>query len=153
MDQLDMRIVSALQEDGRLTNQELGEKVGLSASQCSRRRTRLEETGVIEGYSARISRRALGLNVTCLVSVRLATHNPDNAKRLARLFERLENIVEAHTMTGSTDYVIKVVTNNLDTLATFINEELLPHESVQNVETSVVLQTLKETPVLPVQKT
>lgn len=150
IDSVDRKILSALQNDGRLSNQELAEIVGLSPSQCSRRRTALEESGIIEGYSACVNRDKLEMGLTCLVSVRLATHNPDNARRLVTLFDRLPNVLEAHSMTGSTDYVVKIVTRDLKSLAKLINEELLPHDAVQNVESSVVLETLKETSAIPV---
>lgn len=150
LDRTNIRILEALQKDGRLTNQELGEKIGLSPSQCSRRRSALEESGIIEGYTARVNRDKLNMGLTCLVSVRLATHNPDNARRLVTLFERLPYVLEAHSMTGSTDYIVKIVSRDLKSLATLINEELLPHDAVQNVETSVVLETLKETSAIPI---
>ena len=150
LDAFDRNILAALQQDGRLTNQEVGEKVGLSASQCSRRRARLEETGIIEGYNAKINRDALGFGLICMISVTLATHNPSNAKRIEALFERLPSVLEAHIMTGSTDYMIKVVAEDLKALSDFINEDLLPHEAVQNVQSAVVLKSLKETSALPI---
>ncbi len=85
LDDFDFRLLGALQEDGRLTNQELAERVGLSASQCSRRRTRLEESGIIRGYHAELSADALGLGVLVFVHVTLTTHSPDNSKRFRDL--------------------------------------------------------------------
>jgi len=83
------------------------------------------------------------------VSVTLATHNRDNARRFAELMERLPDVLEAHALTGEMDYFVKVVTPDLKSLAEFVNDVLLPHESVQHVKTSIVLQTLKETAALP----
>ncbi len=150
LDVFDRKLLATLQMDGRLTNQEIGERIGLSASQCSRRRTRLEEIGIIEGYSARLNRDALGFGMICMISVTLASHNRNNATRIEALFNRLTNVLEAHTMTGSTDYMIKVVMSDLKALSDFINEDLLPHEAVQNVQSSVVLNSLKETRALPI---
>ena len=79
----------------------------------------------------------------------LATHNRDNARRFADLVGRLPEVQEAHALTGEMDYSLKVVTSDLRSLADFVNEVLLPHESVQHVKTSIVLQTLKETSALP----
>jgi DNA-binding Lrp family transcriptional regulator len=83
VDAFDLKILSALQEDGRLTNQQLAEIAGLSASQCSRRRMRLEEDKVISGYHADLASEALGFGVIAFIQITLATHSPDNAKRFA----------------------------------------------------------------------
>ena len=150
IDVFDRKILAALQEDGRLTNQELADRVGLSPSQCSRRRSALETSGMITGYHARIDREKFGLGLTCIISVTLATHNADNARRLLALFERLDNVQEAYSTTGEMDYLVKVVAPDLKSLANFINSELLPHEAVQNVKTAIVLETLKEQTSLPI---
>ncbi|MCO4319504.1 Lrp/AsnC family transcriptional regulator [Phyllobacterium sp. 21LDTY02-6] len=149
LDTQDRKILSLLQEDGRLTNNELSERINLSASQCSRRRTRLEEEGYIRGYRAELDREKLGLGIVNIISVTLATHNRDNARRFADLVAKLPEIMEAHALTGEMDYFIKVVTPDLRTLSAFVNEVLLPHESVQNVKTAIVLDTLKEDGRLP----
>lgn len=149
LDTQDRKILSLLQEDGRLTINELSERINLSASQCSRRRTRLEEEGYIRGYRAELDREKLGLGIVNIISVTLATHNRDNARRFADLVAKLPEIMEAHALTGEMDYFIKVVTPDLRTLSAFVNEVLLPHESVQNVKTAIVLDTLKEDGRLP----
>lgn len=149
MDSYDRRILAALQANGRLTNQELGERVSLSASQCSRRRRRLEEEGVILGYHAIVDRERVGYGLLSIVSVTLATHDADNARRFAELLAELPNVQEAHSLTGEMDYTLKVAVTDLRALSTFISETLLPHEAVQNVKTAIVLDTLKESPTLP----
>jgi DNA-binding Lrp family transcriptional regulator len=149
VDAFDRKILALLQEDARLTNNDLSERVNLSASQCSRRRQRLEEEGLIRGYRAVLDRERLGFPLVNIVSVTLATHNRDNARRFAELLARLPEVLEAHALTGEMDYFVKVVTPDLKSLAEFVNEVLLPHESVQHVKTSIVLQTLKETTALP----
>ena len=103
MDGFDVKLLAALQDDGRLTNNELGEKVGLSASQCSRRRAALEQDGVIEGYHAALSPEALGLAVLAFVQVRLATHTPDNSRRFRDLVARTAEVQEAYALTGEAD--------------------------------------------------
>ena len=150
IDGFDRKILAELQSDGRLTNNELAERIGLSASQCSRRRARLEKNGTIRGYYALVERESVGIGLVSIISVTLATHNDDNALRLRTLLSGLPNVQEAHSLTGEMDYSIKVVTPDLKTLSAFINETLLPHESVQNVKTAIVLDTLKETLALPI---
>ncbi|MCB1429449.1 MAG: Lrp/AsnC family transcriptional regulator [Nitratireductor sp.] len=151
LDPFDLRILAALQRDARLTNQQLAETVNLSPSQCSRRRARLEETGVIAGYPAKLDRESLGFELTVYVSVMLNTHNRDNARKFAELVRRLPNVLEAHALTGEMDYQIKLVAKNLRELSDIINNDLMPHDSVQTVKSSIVLDTIKETTALPLE--
>lgn len=150
IDQFDRKILALLQGDARLTNNELSERVNLSPSQCSRRRQRLEEEGFIEGYRAVLNRDRLGFGLVNVVTVTLATHNRDNARRFAALIDRLPEVQEAHALTGEMDYILKVVTRDLKSLSEFVNGVLLPHDSVQHVKTAIVLETLKETGDLPI---
>jgi len=149
IDQFDRKILALLQADARLTNNDLSERVNLSASQCSRRRQRLEESGLIRGYRAVLDRERLGFPLVNVISVTLATHNRDNARRFAELLRGLPEVQEAHALTGEMDYVLKVVTRDLKSLSEFVNDVLLPHESVQHVKTAIVLETLKEDGPLP----
>lgn len=150
IDQFDRKILALLQADARLTNNDLSERVNLSPSQCSRRRQRLEEAGLIRAYRAVLDRDRLGFPLVNMVTVTLATHNRDNARRFADLVARLPEVQEAHALTGEMDYILKVVTPDLKSLSEFVNGVLLPHESVQHVKTAIVLETLKETGALPI---
>lgn len=153
LDGYDLKILSHLQTDGRLTNNELSELVALSPSQCSRRRARLEGEGFIQTYRAHLNRQKLGLDLMVVIAVTLATHNRDNAKRFARLVEDLPEVLECFSLTGEMDYHLKVVTRDLAGLSHFVNDILLPHESVQHVKTSIVLSVLKDFGGIPIQKT
>ena len=141
IDSYDRKILAALQKDARLTNAELSEKINLSPSQCSR---------YIRGYQAVLDRERLGFGFVNIITVTLATHNRDNARRFARLIEGMPEVMEAHALTGEMDYILKVVTPDLKALSEFVNEALLPHEAVQHVKTAIVLDTLKEGFALPV---
>ena len=151
LDGFDIRLLASLQTDSRLTNQELAERVGLSASQCSRRRTRLEAEGFIRSYASQADREKLGYGLTVFVSVMLNTHNRNNARKFAELVRRLPNVLEAHALTGEMDYQIKLVAKNLRELSDIINNDLMPHDSVQTVKSSIVLDTIKETTALPLE--
>lgn len=151
MDSFDVKLLAALQHDGRLTNFDLADRVGLSASQCSRRRTALEKNGFIDGYHAALSSEALGLNVLVFVQVTLATHSPNNAKRFAKLVEGLDEVQEAYSLTGEADYLLKIVVPDLKTLSRILNDVFLPHESVAHVRSSIVLDRLKHTNSLPLK--
>ncbi|MBV8474844.1 MAG: Lrp/AsnC family transcriptional regulator [Hyphomicrobiales bacterium] len=149
MDAFDIRILAALQEDGRLTNAELAEKAGLSPSQCSRRRAALEEAGVIASYRATLSPEALGLEVLVFVQVTLATHSPDNAARFLALVARLEEVQEAFSLTGEADYLVKIAVPTLKDLARLLSDVFLAHPSVAHLRSSIVLDRLKESGCLP----
>jgi DNA-binding Lrp family transcriptional regulator len=149
MDAFDIKLLRALQQDGRLTNNDLAERVGLSASQCSRRRMALEEAGVIEGYQAALSAEALGLGVLAFIRVTLATHSPDNAKRFQRLIEGIEEVQEAYSLTGEADYLVKMAVPDLKALSRILNDVFLPHGSVAHLHSSIVLDRLKKTAPLP----
>ena len=152
VDAFDLKILAALQDDGRLTNQELADLAGLSASQCSRRRMRLEEEKVISGYHADLSSEALGFGVVAFIQVTLATHSPDNAKRFRTLVNRIDEIQEAYSLTGDADYVLKAVLRDLKGLSNLVNDVLMPHQSVAHVRSSIVLDRLKESTRLPLKE-
>lgn len=149
MDAFDIKLLEALQDDGRLTNFELAEHVGLSPSQCSRRRAALEASGAIQSYHAQLSAEAMGLGVLAFVQVTLATHSPDNSKRFQKLIDGLPEVQEAFSLTGEADYLIKLVVPDLKALSRILNEVFLPHESVEHVRSSIVLDHLKQTIRLP----
>jgi len=149
MDDFDLEILRALQADGRLGNNELAEKVGLSASQCSRRRTALEKSGVIAGYRATLSPETLGFDVLVFVQVTLATHSPDNAKRFLALIRSVDEVQEAYSLTGESDYLVKIAVPTLKDLSRLLAEVFLPHPSVAHVRSSIVLDRLKQGDRLP----
>jgi DNA-binding Lrp family transcriptional regulator len=151
LDTFDLKILRALQDDGRLTNQELAEVAGLSASQCSRRRMRLEEEKVISGYRAELASETLGFGVIAFIQITLATHSPDNAKKFRELVNRIDDIQEAYSLTGDSDYVLKAVLRDLKSLSDIVNDVLMPHPSVAHVRSSIVLDRLKESGKLPLR--
>src|ERR1700746_3557976 len=100
VDAFDLKMLAALQDDGRLTNQQLADLVGLSASQCSRRRMRLGPGKGILGYYPDLSGEALGFNLIAFINITLATHSPDNAQKFRALVGRVDEIQEAYSLTG-----------------------------------------------------
>ena len=151
LDRADLRLMDALQQDAMLTNQQLAERIGLSASQCSRRRTILEASGYIRGYRAELSADRLGLRLLAFVQVRLATHSGNNAERFHALVASHDEVQEAYALTGKTDYLLKVIVADLDHLSAFVNGVLLRHESIARVRSSIVMDRLKATASLPLR--
>ncbi|MCX7323263.1 MAG: Lrp/AsnC family transcriptional regulator [Hyphomicrobiales bacterium] len=149
LDAFDWRLIAALQDDASLTNASLSDRIGLSASQISRRRQRLEQSGVIGGYRALIDPTAVGLGVTVFIHVALDTHSRDNARRFRDLVRMTPAVLEAHALTGEADYLIKLAVGDLKELSTLVNDVFLPHESVARVRSEIVLETLKQTSGLP----
>ncbi|WP_150526322.1 Lrp/AsnC family transcriptional regulator [Roseibium sediminis] len=149
LDGFDMKILGALQENAALTNQEVSERIGLSASQISRRRQKLENDGVIRRYRAALDPEALGLTVTAFVGVTLGAHSRENARKFRNMVTAMPEVQEAHTLTGDVDYLLKIVVRDLKALSRIINDELLPQEAVQNVRSSIAMETLKDDNFLP----
>lgn len=143
-DDFDRRIIAALASDGGLSNVQLSEKVGLSASQCSRRRAALEEAGVIRGYRAELDYSLLGLGVLAVTRVTLDAHSPDAAEEFAQAVRLLEEVEEAAAVTGDADYVLRIRVASLDALAEFIHKRLLPLKAVRQVRSDLVLRMLKD---------
>src|SRR3569623_438870 len=121
VDPFDLKILEALQDDGRRTKQELADIAGLSASQCSRRRMRLEQDGAIAGYRAALSGEALCFELIAFIHITLATHSPDNATKFRSLVDRVDDIQEAYALTGDADYLLKVVLRDLKSLSDIVN--------------------------------
>lgn len=149
MDEFDLKLLASLQRDGRLTNHELANAVGLSASQCSRRRAALEESGIIESYRAILDSDAIGISLFAFVEISLTRHSQKISGDFYAMLERLEAVQEAYALTGEADYIIKVAVSDLDALSKFLNQNLLTNEHVARVRSSIVLQRLKQTTQLP----
>jgi DNA-binding Lrp family transcriptional regulator len=149
MDGFDLKLLRALQSDARLTNLQLADAVGLSASQCSRRRTALEEAGIIRAYCAVLDGPKLGFGLLVFIQVTLNTHSRDNARHFRDLVACVPAIQECHALTGDADYLLKAVLAGLPELAGLVNDILLPHDSVSHVRSSIVFDTLKTSAELP----
>lgn len=144
LDSFDIAILSALQKDGALTNAALAEMVNLSASQCSRRRSALEEAGVIEGYAARLNAARLGYGLRAIIRVNLSSHGQRKDDDFARFVAAQPQIRSAFSVSGDADYVLDVWVRDLDSFADFIHRHLLPHPQVSQVRSEIVLRTLKD---------
>lgn len=149
IDRADARLLAEVQRNGAVTSQELGEKVGLSASQAARRRQRLEALGVIRGYAARLDPGRLGLGVQAFVQVQMAAHEPTAARAFARLVAGLPEVVSAWTIAGQSDYLLRVWCRDLADLNRLVHESLLPHPSVARVQSQIVMDELKADAGLP----
>ncbi|MEP2640537.1 Lrp/AsnC family transcriptional regulator [Roseobacter sp.] len=149
LDDIDLRLLRALQRDAHLTAQQLGDLLNLSPSQAGRRRQRLEADGHIQAYVARLDPRRLGLHVQAFVQVHLGIHGPDHSASFARLVDTRPEITGAWTMTGDADYLLRVYCSDLPALNTLIHDVLLPHPAVSRVHSQIVMDQLKTDGPLP----
>jgi len=122
VDHKDRQIIRALQKDGRMSNQDLAEAVNLSPSPCLRRLRNLETSGAIRGFSAGVDAAAYGLPITAFLSVRLERHNEETIKRFEQQIARLDEVLECYMLTGSVDYMLRVVAAGLELLSNLVFE-------------------------------
>jgi DNA-binding Lrp family transcriptional regulator len=143
IDEYDVKILTLLQENGRLTNQELSDLVGLSPSQCSRRRISLEQQQLILGYHARLSPKALKQEIMAMVEVKLTSHEDENAHRFHQFITGEATIIDAYKTTGEADYSLKMVVADLASLNDLISR-LFRTKLISHIKTSIVLERIKE---------
>ena len=149
LDRTDLRILAALQADGRVTNADLAEKVNLSASACLRRVQRLEADKVITGYAAHVDARAVGLGLQAFVRVVLKQHDAASIAHFVQRVEESKEVVACHALTGDMDYLMHVVVEDLDHFSRFLLDRLLNDSGVADVNSSFVLRAVKQTHALP----
>ncbi|MDJ0708124.1 MAG: Lrp/AsnC family transcriptional regulator [Leptolyngbyaceae cyanobacterium MO_188.B28] len=150
LDTLDLKIVRRLMHQGRMTWSDLANSLGLSAPAAADRVRRLEERGVIQGYSALIEPNSLGYNLTAFVSVSL--ERPEHRDAFLQKIGSLAEIQECHHVTGEDDYLLKVRCRGTQDLERLISEELKSLPGLLRTRTAIALSTVKETPALPIRE-
>lgn len=149
LDEIDRRILLALQRDGRLQNVELAKKVGLSPSPCLRRVRLLEEAGVIERYVALLNPSKIGMGLTVFVRVWLTGQDVETVDLFTESVKELPQVVECHLMAGDCDFLLRVVAADLDAYRRFQIEHLTRIKCVQSVKTEIPMQKIKLSTELP----
>lgn len=149
LDSIDRGIIAALQADGRLSNVDLAELVGLSPSPCLRRVQRLEREGYIDSYRAVLRRGRVGLGFTVFVGIKIDNHADERADQLKDALAAMPEVVAGHMVSGDTDYLIEVVVPDLEHYQRFLLDRLLALPIIKEVRSNIALQTLKEAAPLP----
>lgn len=144
LDATDRRILALLQEDARLTNVELAEKVHLSPFPCLRRVRRLESSGVIRGYHAELDRRGVGLELTVFVGIKVERHHEEQANAFRHAVVQLPEVVTAHLVSGESDFLLQVVVPSLSAYEAFLTGTLLRLPGVSDIRSNFAIQPLKE---------
>ncbi|WP_353665052.1 Lrp/AsnC family transcriptional regulator [Microbacterium sp. che218] len=149
VDGIDKRILHELQQNGRLTNQELADRVGLSPSPCLRRVRHLEQQGVIEGYRAVVAPKVVGLSITAFVRLRLATHEGATVDAVEQRLRAIPHIVEAHLLAGDWDYLVRIVTPSFAEYERLLREHLRAIPSLASIDTTFAFAETKPLSPLP----
>ena len=151
LDAIDRRIIETLQADGRLSNVDLAERVGLSPSPCLRRVKRLEQEGYIQGYRAALQRDRVGLGFSVFIGVKLNGHANDCALAFEQAVVEMPEVVACHLVSGEADYFLEVVAPELADYQRFLVGKLLNLPQVREVRSNIAIQTLKSGAPLPLE--
>ena len=149
LDRFDARILSELQREGRLPVVELAELIGLSPTPCARRIRSLESAGIIEGYAAILNPNRVGLEIQAIVHVKLTEHTDETVARFEREIALLDEVTNCFATTGAYDFILQVFGKDLESLSSVILKKLLRIPHVRDVQSSVVLATLKRSTRIP----
>ncbi len=152
LDKFDVAILEALQKDARISLQELGKQVGLTSSPCWNRVKRMEEAGVIEGYSVRVNPEKIGLTETVILHVTLDNHSDEALFQFGQALEAVPEVMEALLVSGDYDYYIRVAVEGTKGYERFLREKLYKIPGIRNSKSSFVLRRLKESQV-PLRRT
>lgn len=150
LDAIDRRLLAALQENGRLSATELAERIGLTTSPCLRRLKRLERSGVIRGYAALVDQDRVGLPVSVFVSVKLERQREDALETFEEAVRDCPEVMECYLMTGTRDYLLRVVVGDLSAYERFLKETLTRIDGVASIESSFALAQVKHANALPI---
>lgn len=151
LDAIDLQILAALQADGRITNVDLSERVGISAPPCLRRVRALEEAGFIQGYHADLNVKALGFEVTVFAMVGLHSQAEADLKAFEALVGSWPLVRECHMLNGDIDFILKCVAPDLSTFQNFLTGLLTPAPNVASVRTSLTIRQSKHQPGVPLE--
>ncbi|RBP82447.1 Lrp/AsnC family transcriptional regulator [Marinomonas rhizomae] len=149
LDSYDWRLLRALQANARLTNVALSEQVNLSPSQCSRRLQRLEQNNLIEAYFTQLNASELGYQVTAFVNITLDKSIKNSDQEFQKAIEAIPQILECYSVSGEADYWLRVISENLPTLSTFLSESLASQPCIRDLTSTVVLNRVKHAPSIP----
>jgi Lrp/AsnC family leucine-responsive transcriptional regulator len=145
LDDFDRMILTTLQADGRITNADLADRIGLSATPCLRRVRALEEAGTIKGYRALLDRAQVGLGLTVMVGVKVDGHRDENARAVQAAFIEMPEVVACHLLSGETDFLLEVVVPDLAHYELFLLGKLLLLPMIKDIRSNIVIRTVKET--------
>jgi DNA-binding Lrp family transcriptional regulator len=149
LDQIDRRLLTELQDEGRITNVELAQRVGLTAPPCLRRVRALEEAEVIKGYHAELDASKLGFAITVFALVSLKSQAEEALRQFEDHMRTVPEVRECHMLNGEIDFILKIVSRDLQSFQEFLTSKLTPAPNVASVKTSLTIRTAKQLPGVP----
>jgi DNA-binding Lrp family transcriptional regulator len=149
-DGIDVRILGLLQDNGRMTNVELADRVGLTAPPCLRRVRALEQSGAITGYHAALDPVSLGYNLTVFAMVSLKSQADSDLRAFEALVADIPEVRECHMLNGEIDFILKIVATDLQSFQRILTTKLTTAPNVEHVKTSLTIRTAKALPGVPV---
>ncbi|WP_375248359.1 Lrp/AsnC family transcriptional regulator [Sphingomonas sp.] len=150
LDRIDREILSLLQQDGRMTNVELADRVGLTAPPCLRRVRALEQAGVIRGYHAQCDAAQLGFPITVFAMVSLRSQAEHDLEAFEQHVAAIPEVRECHMLNGEIDFVLKIVAADLESFQRILTTKLTPAPNVASVKSSFTVRTSKAQPGVPI---
>ncbi len=151
LDSIDRKLLSELQSEGRVTNVDLARRVGLTAPPCLRRVRALEEDGVIRGYHADLDASKLGFAITVFAMVSLRSQAEEGLRAFEDHIQLLPEVRECHMLNGEIDFILKIVSRDLQSFQEFLTSKLTPAPNVASVKTSLTIRTAKHEPGVPLE--
>jgi Lrp/AsnC family leucine-responsive transcriptional regulator len=149
LDSIDRKILELLQANSNITNAQLAQEIGLSPAPTLERVKKLETQGVIKSYHAVVDMASVGLGVCTFVTVSLKGHNKDNIEKFIKAISKIPEVVECHHVTGQADFILKVVASDIPAYQNLMLEKVTNIEVVDNMQSTVILSTFKDSRVLP----
>lgn len=149
LDKIDRRLLAELQAEGRVTNVDLAHRVGLTAPPCLRRVRTLEEQGVIRGYHAELDPAKLGFSIMVFAMVSLKSQAEEDLRAFEDHIKGLPEVRECHMLNGEIDFILKIVSKDLQSFQEFLTSKLTPAPNVASVKTSLTIRTAKQQPGVP----
>jgi len=151
LDRYDRKILETLQQDGRISNQDLADKIGLSASPCLRRVRALEDSGIISGYRALCNAKKLNLTLTALIHIAMDRHTPERFANFEAKISELPEVMECLLITGQTaDYQLKVIVEDMDAYQALLLNKITRITGVSGVQSSFVMRKVVDKTALPI---
>ena len=150
LDKIDRKILDILQANAKITNAQLAQDIGLSPAPTLERVKKLEQSGIIKSYHAKINSEVVGLGVNTFVMASLKGHNRDNIEKFINAINTIEEVIECHHITGSSDFILKVIAKDINAYQHLMLEKVSNIEVVDNLQSMVILSTFKDSKILPI---
>ena len=150
LDAIDRALLAALQNNARLSNAALARRVDLSPSGLQKRLRKLQESGMVENYTAILNRRALGYDMLCVVHITLNRHTVDGVENFRLTIADIPEVQECYQLTGADDYLLKIIVKNVEHLEEFLTQKLTPIPAIDRFRTSIVLNEVKSSTFVPI---